>query len=227
MVSKYKDEFKLRAVNFETTGKYDFPKLLPSRFELSDKRLQMVGYNDRYIFNRNASKALDAFIGHGFLEDYHLAPLFVHAHRNVEYIRMLSACIEPNFSVYTDWPLAINIYNTYRTRWVGRFWQTFDIDVIPAPNWSDNESLDYVFDGIPQNQTVCVRVPVFATGQHMDNFITGYEEMLHVLKPRLILTRGRLQRFKTLADLTDRSNIEVRTFVSGNLRNSTFNELSK
>ena len=42
-----------------------------------------------------------------------------------------SAVVEPDFSMYGSWPEAVRIHNLYKSRWCARFWQQFDIKIIP------------------------------------------------------------------------------------------------
>src|SRR5437016_6119311 len=49
----------------------------------------------------------------------------------------VGALIEPDFSLWADAPLAEQLWNTYRTRWMGRYWQEAGIPVIPNLNWSN------------------------------------------------------------------------------------------
>jgi len=61
----------------------------------------------------------------------------------------------PDFSLYLQWPTVVNQWNTYRSRWLGRWWHSQGLRVIPTVNWADEVSLD----GIPPGQIVTIGVP--------------------------------------------------------------------
>lgn len=57
--------------------------------------------------------------------------------------------LTPNFSIY-DYPDAGNLFNTYRSRWIGRFMQECGIRIIPDIQWKDSgPSLEWITLGIP------------------------------------------------------------------------------
>ena len=56
-------------------------------------------------------------------------------------------------------PLALQLFNIYRARWVARHWQYYGHKVIPNINWTpDKTSLNYCCAGIPKGQIVAVRL---------------------------------------------------------------------
>ncbi|MGH8476955.1 MAG: DUF4417 domain-containing protein, partial [Methylococcales bacterium] len=69
------------------------------------------------------------------------------------------------------------MWNTYRTRWTGRWWQEHGIRVIPTVNWSDEESFEYCFAGIPQHQIASIAVPDMRKKDVERQFESGYKEM--------------------------------------------------
>lgn len=52
----------------------------------------------------------------------------------------------PDFSTYTDYPYAFQIWNLYRKCWLAAYWQQiYDLKVIPVLSWSDEKSYDFCF----------------------------------------------------------------------------------
>lgn len=45
----------------------------------------------------------------------------------------------PDFSLYTDFPKALQIWNHYRKHWIGAYMQLYGIDVIPTIAWNTEE----------------------------------------------------------------------------------------
>lgn len=55
-----------------------------------------------------------------------------------------------------DMPEAMKIYNVFRSRLIGAYWQACGLKVIPTLQWAGPESFQYCFSGIPTNSTVAV-----------------------------------------------------------------------
>ena len=60
---------------------------------------------------------------HGYLDDYRLEALWSRPRKSLEAVGHFGTLITPDFSLYREWPVAIQIYNTYCSRWLGAFWQ--------------------------------------------------------------------------------------------------------
>lgn len=71
--------------------------------------------------------------------------------------KKILGCFTPNFSTYFAWPKALRIYNIYRSRWVGRYFQEAGISIVPDLSCAVGD-LDCVLDGIPHNSPVAIQV---------------------------------------------------------------------
>ena len=99
--------------------------------------------------------------------------------------------MSPDFSTYTDFPKAIQIYNHYRKHWVGAYLQEAGIQVIPTISWSTPDSFEWCFDGEPEGGTVAVSsVGVMNSKEKIALFLAGYEEMVRRLHPETIIFYG-------------------------------------
>ena len=99
--------------------------------------------------------------------------------------------MSPDFSTYTDFPKAIQIYNHYRKHWVGAYLQENGVDVIPTISWSTPDSFEWCFDGEPIGGVVAVSsVGVMNGSEKKGLFLEGYSEMLRRLSPKTILFCG-------------------------------------
>jgi hypothetical protein len=74
------------------------------------------------------------------------------------------ATISPEFSVGTGWPKAARIHNTYRNRYLGRYYQECGINIIPSVShlWYDGDE-NFLFLGLPKNLP-CVSVQMQSHG---------------------------------------------------------------
>lgn len=184
-----RDYENLQRVNFEGAGRYGFPYIAPERMtaaELESKRL--VGFN--YI---NACKDPKTAGIHFFLDDYQFARLWTRPEAYLTHLRNYGFVCSPDFSMYTDFPKAIQIYNCFRNHWLAAFWQLHGIKVVPTVMWSDEESFDWCFDGCPEDATVAVSsVGTQRAAEPKRLFLAGYDEMIRRLHPSTILFYGSL-----------------------------------
>lgn len=164
-----------------------FPLLQPQDFELIEPVPVLYRYRQRVT---RAQRAIS--ICHCFAFDYVLEPIWTRPLPALRHVMGYLAACTPDFSLYADWPLALQQWNVYRSRWVGRFWQEAGIRVIPTVNWSDYASFSWCFRGIPQGQIVAVGAPAKSNESAVAAFIVGFDAMLAALEPRYIIVYGKL-----------------------------------
>ena len=63
----------------------------------------------------------------------------------------LHAAVMPNFSLAYNYPMAVNVWNNYRSKWYGRYMQEAGIKVIPDLPIVPLSLVDLVLAGIPKN----------------------------------------------------------------------------
>lgn len=84
------------------------------------------------------------------------------------------------------------IWNTHHSRWVDRFWQAYEIQVISTVNWSDESSFEFCFDSISQHQTLTISVSNLRNKSVERRFQAGVDAMFEILAPRLLIVYGKL-----------------------------------
>ena len=171
--------------SFEGVGKYEVPRILPMEIE---EPVEMIGFNFA-AKHRHPEK-----VGvHFFLKDYQFSRLWTSPDIYTDMLRKFRFVCTPDFSMFTDFPLALQINSHYRKHWLGAYWQSKGITVIPTICWSDERSFDWCFDGEPENSTVAVS----SVGTQMERrakslFLLGYEQMISRLQPKMVLFHGRI-----------------------------------
>lgn len=130
---------------------------------------------------------------HFYLDDYQFERVW---NKPLKYLNILKAyegVFSPDFSLYTDYPIAVQIWNTYRNRWCGRYWQENGIKVVPTIVWSTPESYDFCFNGIEQESTVTISsVGVLNNKNSIKYFKKGYKELINRINPSNIIWYGEL-----------------------------------
>lgn len=179
------DAYNLRITNrAHCAGPWDFP---PIHFdETIEPPPDLIGFNYAKT-NRDKNVGI-----HFFLDDYQFERVW---RRPESYTRMLSqywAVLTPDFSTYLDMPLPMRLWNMYRSRALGHWWQRQGIPVIPTLQWSDETSLAYSFNGLPHGGIVAVStVGARKTPEAEDNWRKGIEAALVELAPHHVIHHGR------------------------------------
>ena len=167
----------------ETEGVYDVPVLKPTG---PPEHMPWISFN-----NANADSARSAHGVHFFIDDYLFLRVWNDPVRYAALLRDFRAVLTPDFSLFTDDPRAVQIYNHWRKHYLGAYWQSLGIAVIPSICWSDHESYDWCFDGEPKHATVAVSsVGTQKNARSRQLFVDGYREMMTRLRPERILFFG-------------------------------------
>jgi hypothetical protein len=126
---------------------------------------------------------------HFFTPDHWFNSVWSYPKRSLQSIRRFDCVITPDFSLYRDWPLAIQLWNTYRNRWLGAWWLSQGIQVIPSVNWSTEASYEFCFEGLPIGGTVAVATMEIHRADNLGQelFLAGFKEMLRRCCPELVL----------------------------------------
>lgn len=139
------------------------------------------------------SKARGMVLGF-YVDDYRLEGLWRNpSHYTALFLRHgVVAAIEPDFSLWTDRPLAEQLFNVYRMRTLGRLYQEHGLAVIPNLAWSDERSFSFCFQGTPQHAPV-VACECRTPGGNDDDrraFLRGLTEGVKQVRPENVIIYG-------------------------------------
>lgn len=169
--------------NFSGVGKYEIPQIDP---ETKYPGGEFVGMN--YALTE---KFPESKIMHCFVDDYQFIRYWNNPDKYLPVLSKFSAVCSPDFSTYTDMPLAMQIYNHYRKHWLAAYWQLNGITVYPTISWSDESSYNWCFDGEPVGGVVAVSsVGTQKNKESKRLFLLGYEEMMKRLDPEWVIFYG-------------------------------------
>ena len=85
-------------------------------------------------------------------------------------------------------PVALKIYNTFRSRWCGAYLQAKGIKVIPTVAWGEPDTFRFCFDGIAEGSVVAVST--LGVRKEKTLFMQGYNELLRKIKPEAVICYG-------------------------------------
>ena len=135
------------------------------------------------------------YIAHFYYDDFKFINAWRQPDKYLDKLRKFKAVISPDFSLYTDFPRALQILSCYRRQWCGSYWQEKGLTVIPDVVWGDEESYKFCFLGIPKHSTVAVSTVGVTNDEDWNNkkdslFLKGYNEMMNRLEPKTVILYG-------------------------------------
>lgn len=173
---------------FSVSGKFEIPAIAPVT-ELKPLEWRCFGEYRTLSINPNAGI-------HFFTDDYRFNSCWRQPLKYADMFARAGAVMSPDFSMYRDKPLALQLYSHYRKHWLGQFWQTRGAVVIPTISWSDSASWDFCFDGEPRGGIVAVStVGVKRDKEAFGLFSAGWSEMLDRLSPKRVIVCGEVFDF--------------------------------
>jgi hypothetical protein len=174
-------------------GKYDMPTLEKQDIDLTD--LKLIRFSD---IVKKETRDKDATI-HFFIYDDEFDEVWRDPDAYVDELAQYKQAITTDFSLYTNMSLAMQIFNTYRNRWLGCYWQEKGLTVIPSVSWSDEWSFEFCFDGIQEGAVVAVST--LGCYDIKSAYMTGFELMCEKIRPEKVICYAK--PFDAMRELVD------------------------
>ena len=163
-------------------GEYDFPvlkeeheiprKLIPfSRALREDKDFNqwVCFYEDDFLFERIWNRPA----------------------RYLDRLSKFSGIITPDFSLYYDLPLAMQLWNIFRSRALGRWFQRQGIKVIPNIRFGDQRTFECCCAGISKHSVIAIgTLGCLKVKAYRETFINGINYVADRLEPEAIIFYG-------------------------------------
>lgn len=173
----------LNKCHFKETGKYEIPVILPEEYE----PCRFIGFN----YAASCRDNRDNTGIHFYLDDYQFVRIWNMIDYYLPMLQKFKYVMTPDFSIYADYPFALQLYNHYRKHWIGAYLQQKGVKVIPTISWSDESSYEWCFDGEPEQGVVSVSAVGTQMNSHSKRlFLEGYQEMMKRLQPQTIIFHG-------------------------------------
>lgn len=168
--------------------------------------------NDNYIpdeligFNY-AKSSRNKNVGiHFYVDDYQFERIWNYPEKYVDILSEYDCILSPDFSLYMDMPMPMKIWNIYRSRQIGAYYQSRGIKVIPTISWAEPETYEFCFRGIPKGSIVSIStIGVKRDKEAMKIWTDGVTAMIEHIEPTAILVYGGALDY-------DYGDIEVRYF---------------
>ena len=128
---------------------------------------------------------------HFYMHDKYFARVLTSTNKYVDDLKCFDGVITPDCTMLIGQSKCLQETNTYFNRAVGFYLQKRGIPVIPNIRWSDEESYDFCFLGVPKNSIVAISTHgCIRSNKQKEIFRNGLKEMLIRLKPTDVLVHG-------------------------------------
>ncbi|MGM9551911.1 MAG: DUF4417 domain-containing protein [Clostridia bacterium] len=106
-------------------------------------------------------------------------------------LKKFKGVISPDFSLYRNMPLCMQMWNAYRGRALAYWMQKNGIEIIPNIRFNDARTYSFCFDGIEPFKTVAVGTHgCIKKKEDKKIFKQGLKELVRVLQPKTIIIYG-------------------------------------
>ncbi len=119
-------------------------------------------------------------------------------------LKKFRGVISPDFSLYRNMPLVMQLWNTYRGRALATWFQKNGIEIIPNIRWNDERAYLFCFDGIEKEKTIAVGTHgCIKRKSDRAYFKKGLYELVNKLSPKNIIVYGAVpdEIFKPYKDM--------------------------
>lgn len=126
---------------------------------------------------------------HFFLDDYRFECVWNRARQYMEKFKPYTI-LSPDFSMFCNWNPYIQKWNFYRSMWLGAYWQSYGLNVIPTILWSCKKSYSFCFNGLPSDSVVAISSVGILGKDEKELFSEGINELVQRVHPSTILCAG-------------------------------------
>jgi hypothetical protein len=173
---------KLNTFNlFPSSNEWGIPDLKPQ--DLYPPKY-LIPYTQRIRAKAGYTGAAIQF----FTDDYRFETLWNRPIDTLSRIKTVGYALSPDFSIYNDYPLPLQLFNVYRSRWLARLWQEHSVRVIPTIGWTNNpDLLDLYLAGITENSPIAISTLGI---QDSSAFLNQLDSVIQHIKPQFIICYG-------------------------------------
>lgn len=177
-----KDVFKSFILKDATYGgNFEFPVL-----EKCDEIPNSVISFSRALTTNNYNQWV-----HFYEDDYEFERFWNNPLKYIDILKKFKGIISPDFSVYRDMPLVMQLWNIFRSRCLAHLCHKYGIKVIPNIRFGDRRTYRVCCDGIKKGGTICL-------GSHgnmknkidKDVFLQGAGFVIDTIEPKVTIIYG-------------------------------------
>lgn len=150
------------------------------------KPRELIGFNYVKTNKKQAGQGV-----HFFIDDYQFERIWNDPDKYMDMLVPYECVLTPDFSLYTEMPMAMKIWNVYRSRLIGQILQQNGANVVPTLSWCERDTFAFCFDGIEPGGTVAVStIGVKRSDDAYHMWAEGMDEAIRKLKPEHVIVYG-------------------------------------
>lgn len=142
---------------------------------------------NRVAFANNRRAISSGCLVSMFLEDYVLERYWNNPVKYTSRFYGVGGVMSPDYSLLLGMPVAMSMWNTYRSRLVGHVWQQAGINVVPTVSWGGPETFNFAFEGIMYGSIVAVSNVGCRNDSHKQYFDDGYNLLINKINPKNVV----------------------------------------
>ncbi len=188
------------SIQFPSRNLYRFPDIQGYSGPVPKK---LIPYNE---LSKYKHEDISECAVHFYMCDSKFESVWTYPTRTMDKLREsgVGMVIGPDFSMFPEWPLAVNLYNKYRSHWCMALWEKEGFKVIPNVGWIDGQPK--WFDGFRTLSTLAIST----VGANPVEFSAGFQTMMDCLIPKSIIVYGRV--FPEIRFTADKCETQVVSF---------------
>ena len=175
----------LAYAQYDVQNEYGIPELEPIHID-NLKDIPIQGFN--FALKEKHPENIGV---HFFLHDYQFERVWKYPDRYIDVLKRFAFVLSPDFSPYADMPSALQVYNTYRNRWCGKYWQEHGIKVIPTFNMGNPDLFKMFCTGIPQHSTIAISTMGEGRWGNFEKIRAFWDSIMWRLQPETVLLYGK------------------------------------
>ena len=171
---------------FPSDPLYNFPLISPNNSSFNFKSIKWFEFEKRNNVSDFNISGL-----HFYHDDYKFECVWNYPERYIDFFKKFKCIIMPDFSLYYDYPIVLQMYNKYRNHWLYNYFMLNNINIIPNINISSFDNWDWSFIGYPKNSIIahsCIGI-----SKHDITDLKNLDIIIDKLKPIKILYFNRLK----------------------------------
>lgn len=165
---------------FESKNKFGFPEVFPFYSHVDC---------EKWIDFDNSRKQTGQAEGlHFYCDDYKFNCIWENPKRYIPVFSRFKYIIQPDFSLYYNFPAALQIYNKFRNHWLSAFYSVHGVQMIPNISVSTPDCWDWAFLGYPRHSVVAFSaIGAIRDKPSREVTFSSYDEMIKRLEPLQVL----------------------------------------
>ena len=168
----------------EFSEQMEFPRLKRAEY----KPEGAIPFDKAVQFDRAGKTKYYGQWVHFYIHDYCFERIWNNPRQYLKTLKRFEGVITPDFSMYRELPLVMQMWNTYRNRAIGYWLQNNGVNVIPNVSWGDERTYGFAFEGLEKGGTVAVST-CGGIQNRVDRryFAKGLAKMAEALEPGTIV----------------------------------------